>query len=44
MMVVPSLTGTGTPAVGLRDGLMALGMLGAFALSSAGGLRPAVPA
>jgi Ni/Fe-hydrogenase subunit HybB-like protein len=44
MLVVPSLAATGTPAVALRDVLIALGMLGAFALSSARGMRSAVAA
>jgi hypothetical protein len=45
MLVVPSLSPAGAPALGARDVLIALGMLGAFALSSARGLlRPAVAA
>jgi Ni/Fe-hydrogenase subunit HybB-like protein len=35
LLVVPSLAATGAPALGTRDVLIALGMLGAFALSSA---------
>jgi hypothetical protein len=35
VMVVPSLSATGTPALGVRDLLIGLGMLGVFALSVA---------
>jgi Ni/Fe-hydrogenase subunit HybB-like protein len=44
MLIVPSLAATGGPAVGLRDVLIALGMLGAFALSSVRAPQPAVAA
>jgi Ni/Fe-hydrogenase subunit HybB-like protein len=39
LLVVPSLAADGTPPLELRDVFIALGMLGAFALSSAPGLR-----
>jgi hypothetical protein len=42
LLVVPSLAAVGTSPVEARDVLIALGMLGAFALSSAPGLRPQV--
>ncbi len=42
MLVVPSLVATSAAAVAPRDVLIGLGMLGAFALSSAQTLRPAV--
>jgi hypothetical protein len=42
LLVVPSLAAAGAPALGPRDVLIALGMLGAFALSSARTPRPAV--
>jgi len=44
MLVVPSLTSAGGSAIGPRDVFIALGMLGAFTLSSARALRPAVAA
>lgn len=44
LLVVPSLTAGSAPMMGPRDVLIALGMLGAFALSSAGTLGPAVAA
>ncbi len=44
MLVVPSLASTSAPPVALRDVLIALGMLGAFALSSARNLRPVIAA
>ncbi len=42
LMVVPSLSAVGTPALGLRDLLIAAGMLGAFALSVVPKLSPRV--
>ena len=39
LMIVPSLSQPGTPPIGVRDLVIALGMLGAFALSVAPGLR-----
>jgi len=44
MLVVPSLAATSAAAVAPRDVLIGLGMLGAFALSSARTLPPAVAA
>jgi hypothetical protein len=41
LLVLPSLSAAGTPPLGLRDVLIALGMLGAFALSVAPVLHPA---
>ena len=43
LLVVPSLAAVGTPPLELRDALIALGMLGAFALSSVGGRRTLAP-
>jgi hypothetical protein len=40
LLVVPSLSARGSSPLGLRDLLVALGMLGAFALSVAPGLNP----
>ena len=42
LLVVPSLSTRSGPAVALRDVLIALGMLGAFALSTVRAPRPAV--
>jgi Ni/Fe-hydrogenase subunit HybB-like protein len=44
LLVVPSLAATGTRIVEPRDVLIAVGMLGAFALSSNRAFRPAVAA
>jgi hypothetical protein len=41
LLVVPSLAGDGSPPLGVRDVLVALGLLGAFALSIGGGLARA---
>ena len=38
LLVVPSLAAAGASPIGVRDVLIALGMLGAFALSTAPGL------
>ncbi len=44
LLVVPSLAATGAAAVAPRDVLIGVGMLGAFALSSARTLRSVIPA
>jgi len=44
LLVVPSLAATGAAAVAPRDVLIGVGMLGAFALSSARTLRPVIAA
>lgn len=41
LLIVPSLIPDGAPALAIRDGLIALGLLGAFALSVAPGVKTA---
>jgi hypothetical protein len=43
LLIVPSLTPGDAPVVAIRDALVALGMLGAFALSVARGLKTSLP-
>ena len=43
LLIVPSLTPVEAPVLAIRDALVALGMLGAFALSVARGLKTLMP-